>query len=74
MAEYKRLVTACKAFGIHAHIIPPNEAKAIFPLLDEKVFQGAIYSSRDGTVDPAMLINSLSKIAKNYGCKVLLLK
>ncbi|KAK2582795.1 hypothetical protein KPH14_005056 [Odynerus spinipes] len=71
MAEYKRLITACKAFDIDAHIISPDEAKAIFPLLDEKVFQAAIYSPKDGTVDPAMLINSLRKVSKNHGCKII---
>ncbi|XP_014608110.1 PREDICTED: sarcosine dehydrogenase, mitochondrial isoform X1 [Polistes canadensis] len=71
MAEYKRLVTTSKAFGIDANIIPPDEAKAIFPLLDEHIFQGAVYCTRDGTVDPAMLINSLSKVAKNYGSKII---
>ncbi|KAI4486854.1 hypothetical protein M0802_012274 [Mischocyttarus mexicanus] len=71
MAEYKRLVTTGKAFGIDANIISPNEAKTIFPLLDEQIFQGAVYCKKDGTVDPAMLINSLLKIAKNYGSKII---
>ncbi|XP_015176578.1 PREDICTED: sarcosine dehydrogenase, mitochondrial [Polistes dominula] len=71
MVEYKRLVTTCKAFGIDANIISPDEAKAIFPLLDENIFQGAVYCGKDGTVDPAMLINSLSKVAKNYGSKII---
>lgn len=71
MAEYRRLVTTCKAFNIDAHIISPNEAKAKFPLLDEKAFQGAIYSPKDGSVDPAMLINSLTKVSKDHGCKII---
>lgn len=71
VAEYKRLITTSKAFDIDAHIISPSEAKNIFPLLDEKVFQSAIYSPKDGTVDPAMLINSLTKISKHHGCKII---
>lgn len=70
MAEYKRLVTGSKAFGIETQLISSREAKKLFPMLDENAFQGAIYSSEDGGVDPTMLINALIKSAKNNGCQV----
>lgn len=71
LIEYKRLLTGAKAFNINAHLISPREAKSLFPLLDENTFQGAVYCSEDGGVDPTMLINALIKSAKNNGCQVI---
>lgn len=72
MAEYERLVTLCQNFGIDAYIINPSEAKEKFPLVDSNAFLGAVYSSADGTIDPAMLINALTKSAERHGSKVCL--
>ncbi|XP_054008164.1 sarcosine dehydrogenase, mitochondrial [Hylaeus anthracinus] len=71
LAEYKRLITGSKAFGIDAELISSREAKKLFPILDENAFQGAIYCSEDGCVDPSMLINALVKSAKNNGCQII---
>lgn len=71
MTEYERLVTNCKNFGIDAYLIDPAETKKKFPLLDENAFLAAIYSPADGTIDPAMLINALTKSAEKNGCKVI---
>lgn len=70
MAEYERLVTSCKNFGIDAYLIDPAETKKKFPLLNENAFLAAIHSPADGTIDPAMLINALTKSAEKNGCKV----
>lgn len=64
------MVTVCKNFGIDAHMIDPTETKKKFPLLDESAFAAAIYSPADGTIDPAMLVNALTKSATSNGCKV----
>jgi len=72
VAEYERLTTSCKNFGIDAYMIDPIEAKEKFPLLDKNAFQAAMYSPSDGTIDPAMLVNALTKSAEKNGCKVLL--
>lgn len=53
-------------------MIDPIEAKEKFPLLDKNSFQAAIYSPADGTIDPVMLVNALTKSAERNGCKVLL--
>lgn len=64
------MVTGAKAFGIQARIISSQEAKELFPLLNENNIQGAIYSSVDGVIDPTMLINALTKSARDNGCQV----
>ncbi|XP_020288905.1 sarcosine dehydrogenase, mitochondrial [Pseudomyrmex gracilis] len=71
IAEYERLVTVCKNFGIDAYMIDPAETKKKFPLLDESAFAAAIYSPADGTIDPAMLVNALTKSATSNGCKII---
>lgn len=48
----------------------PVEATEKFPLLDKNAFQAAIYTPEDGTIDPAMLVNALTKSAEKNGCKV----
>ncbi|KAG7197764.1 hypothetical protein KM043_001583 [Ampulex compressa] len=70
LAEYKRVITACKALNVEARELTPVKAREIFPLLNEKNLRGAIYAPEDGVVDPAMLINALTKSAKDNGCKV----
>lgn len=70
MEEYKRLVTAGKFYGVESHILSPREAKNLYPLLDESSFTGAIYSPQDGTMDPTMLIDALTKYAKSQGARV----
>lgn len=71
LAEYKRFVSGSKAFDIGARLISPREAKRLFPLLNENTFRAAIYSSKDGVIDPTMLINALVKSAESNGCQVI---
>lgn len=70
MAEFERLLTVRKNFDIDASLIDSAEAKKKFPLIDESVFLAAIHSPADGTIDPAMLVNALTKSAEKNGCKV----
>lgn len=70
MDEYKRLVTAGKYLGVEAHILSAKETKELYPLLDEKVIVGSIYSPQDGSMDPTMLTAALTKAAKNHGARV----
>lgn len=53
-------------------MIDPVEAKEKFPLIDKNAFQAAMYCPADGTIDPAMLVNALKKLAEKNGCKVFL--
>lgn len=71
MDEYRRLATIGNAMGIENHLLTPEESKKIFPLLNAESFYGALYSPGDGIVDPAMLVNSLTKSAKANGGKVI---
>ncbi|CAG5097335.1 Similar to SARDH: Sarcosine dehydrogenase [Cotesia congregata] len=47
------------------------ETKKLYPFIDEKSFTGAIYSPQDGTIDPSILVDALTKSAKSLGSKVI---
>ncbi|OXU31337.1 hypothetical protein TSAR_012682 [Trichomalopsis sarcophagae] len=70
MDEYRRLVDLGKVLEVGAKIVNVEEACELFPLLDPKSFVGAIYSPRDGVIDPAMMTAALIKCAKNRGAQV----
>lgn len=67
--EYKRLATLGKTFGIESHVLMPDEAVKVFPLLDPASFTGALYSPGDGTVDPSLMCSALTKASAEFGNK-----
>nr|CAD7572946.1 unnamed protein product [Timema californicum] len=69
--EYSRLTTAGHSFGIDSTIVSPEEAKKLFPLLDENVIHGGLYCPGDGVVDPAMLCTALTRSARKSGGQVI---
>lgn len=48
-----------------------EEARSIFPLLDPKSYEHALYSPNDGVVDPAMMCTSLARGAIKNGARIL---
>lgn len=48
--EYRRLQTLGRSFGIESHMLSPQETQKVFPLLDPKSFENALYSPGDGNV------------------------
>lgn len=52
MNELKRKVSSGKAFGTRAKMISAAEAKALFPLLEEDMIQGALWDPDAGLVVP----------------------
>ncbi|KAL0275940.1 UNVERIFIED_CONTAM: hypothetical protein PYX00_003646 [Menopon gallinae] len=68
--EYRRLATAGQSFKIDARIVDPDEAKAIFPLLNPNVIVGGLYNPGDGCVNPTAFINSVVRSAKKNGGKI----
>ncbi|KAK5643152.1 hypothetical protein RI129_006997 [Pyrocoelia pectoralis] len=63
LKEYKRLHTIGKYFGIESYVISPLEAAKMHPLLDAKSFTAALYSPKDGRLDPTMMCTALVKAA-----------
>lgn len=65
-----RLHTLGKAMGIPSQVLSPEEAQKIVPILDPSVFKMALYAPQDGTIDPAMTCNTLTKAAMRMSAKV----
>ena len=52
MAELKRKVGSGKSFGTNVRMISPKEVKALFPLIEEDLVQGAMWDPDAGLVVP----------------------
>ena len=68
--ETKRAATIAKSFGIEAEMIGPAEAKALYPAIDERLVEGAIYIPKDGQTNPVDSALSLVAGAKMGGARV----
>jgi dimethylglycine dehydrogenase len=56
--------------GMDLEIISVREAKQLFPLLDERHFQGAMYDPIEGHVDPYGVTHAYAKSAQIGGAEV----
>jgi dimethylglycine dehydrogenase len=56
--------------GMDLEIITPSEAKALFPLLEEQYFVGALYDPVEGHVDPTGVTNAYAICARQLGAEV----
>ena len=52
MHETMRTATIARSFGIEAEMIGPAEAKALYPAIDERLLEGAIFIPGDGQTNP----------------------
>lgn len=68
--EIARLVSLGKVFGVDAHMVSPEEAGRLFPLLDPKTIVGGAFIPGDGTINPVDLTNAFAKGARNGGVKI----
>jgi dimethylglycine dehydrogenase len=58
--------------GMDTELITPSEAKAMFPLMDEKNFVGAMWDPVEGHLDPSGTTIAYSKAAKKLGAEIVL--
>jgi heterotetrameric sarcosine oxidase gamma subunit len=68
--ETKRLASIAKSFGIEAEMIGPKEAKALYPAIDERVIEGAVFIPKDGQTNPVDTTMSLIAGARQNGVRV----
>ena len=59
-----------RALGMETEIITPSEAKAMFPLMDEKNFVGALWDPVEGHLDPSGTTHAYAKAAQTLGAKI----
>jgi len=70
MYELKKGATTARSFGLDMHIISPQEALKLFPIMDAGDVIGAAFMPTDGQADPAGLTQAMAKGARNRGCKI----
>ena len=58
--------------GMDTELITPSEAKAMFPLMDEKNFVGAMWDPVEGHLDPSGTTHAYAKAAQKLGADIVL--
>ena len=59
-----------RALGMETEIITPSEAKAMFPLMDETNFVGALWDPVEGHLDPSGTTHAYARAAQKLGAAV----
>jgi glycine/D-amino acid oxidase-like deaminating enzyme len=67
--EVLRQVAWAKTFGLPLELIPPAQARELFPLMVEDGVRCASYLPTDGYLDPAQLTYALMDGAREGGCR-----
>ncbi|MDN2568292.1 FAD-dependent oxidoreductase [Aquibium sp. A9E412] len=58
--------------GMETELITPSEAKAMFPLMDERHFVGALWDPVEGHLDPSGTTHAYAKAARRLGAEIVL--
>jgi len=68
--ELKRAATIARGFGFEMHLVSPQEARRLYPILDLSDLHGAAWIPSDGFVDPASVTQALARGARNGGVTI----
>ncbi len=68
--EVKRQATTAKSFGLEMHLLTPQEAQDLWPLMTIEDLVGAAYLPTDGQANPSDITQSLAKGARMAGVKI----
>ncbi|MDZ7602518.1 MAG: FAD-dependent oxidoreductase [Hoeflea sp.] len=68
--EYRRLATTAQSFGMDMHLLSPQDARAMFPLMQVDDLVGASWLPTDGQASPSDITQSLAKGARMHGAKI----
>ena len=70
LVHIKRQEALAHLYGVRANSITKEEAKELWPLMNDKDIIGAVWSPDDGRVSPSDLCAALAKGAKSRGAKI----
>ena len=70
MLELKRGGTTARSFGLEMHIITPEEAYGLCPIISLDGLMGAAFMPTDGQADPSGITQALARGARNRGVKI----
>ena len=69
--ELRRQATTAHSFGLEMHLLSPQEARDLWPLMDISDLVGAAFLPTDGQVNPSDITQSLAKGARMRGVRIL---
>ncbi|PSH67001.1 GcvT family protein [Phyllobacterium sophorae] len=69
--EFRRLATTAGSFGMEMHLLSPQEARAMFPLMQVDDLVGASWLPTDGQASPSDITQSLARGARMHGAKLI---
>ncbi|MBX6320952.1 MAG: GcvT family protein [Rhodospirillaceae bacterium] len=67
MVEIRRQATTARSFGLEMHLLGPDEAKKLWPIMDASDVVGAAFLPTDGQANPADIAQALAKGARAAG-------
>lgn len=71
--DFLRMLNAQgRVLGMRTELITPSEAKAMFPLMDETNFVGALWDPVEGHLDPSGTTHAYAKAAQKLGAEIIL--
>jgi len=70
MTELKRQATTARSFGLDMHLLTPEEARGLWPLMDVHDVVGAAFLPTDGQANPADIAQALAKGARQRGVRM----
>ncbi|HEY9212680.1 MAG TPA: FAD-binding oxidoreductase, partial [Ancylobacter sp.] len=68
--EVKRQATTARSFGLEMHLLTPQEALELWPLMDISDVIGAAFLPTDGQANPSDITASLAKGARMNGVSI----
>ena len=69
--EVKRQATTAHSFGLEMHLLTPNEAQDLWPLMRVDDLIGAAFLPTDGQANPSDITQSLAKGARLAGVRII---
>ncbi len=70
MIEIERQATTARSFGLDMHVVSPQQARDLWPLMDVTDVLGAAFLPTDGQANPADIANALARGAREKGATI----
>ena len=70
MQVFRKQAAMAKSFGVDCHLITPEEAGSLYPVMRTDDLRGAIWLPGDGKVNPTDLCMSLARGARQRGAAI----
>ncbi|MEM7171748.1 MAG: FAD-dependent oxidoreductase [Pseudomonadota bacterium] len=70
MTEIKRQATTAHSFGLEMHLLSPQEARDLWPVMEIDDLVGAAFLPTDGQANPSDITQSLAKGARQGGVTI----